>query len=127
MYSTVPYQTPSLSHEALVVVLREMINGSWVLKAIAAAELGMAGWARYIDVRQTGSCYRTLYGPSIFARWVNHPAAEPDLAQRLNARALARLTEVSCLGEPGFIDADDALWRDRCARSANDRPRLVTR
>jgi hypothetical protein len=31
-----------VSHEAVVVALREMINGSWVLKAIAAAELGLA-------------------------------------------------------------------------------------
>jgi hypothetical protein len=71
-----------VSHEALVVALREMINGSWVLKAIAAAELGLA------------------------------------LIVVVGSR----------LGEPGFIDAADALSRDRL-RAVGEPPasRIVAR
>jgi dethiobiotin synthetase len=45
----------------------------------------------------------------------NHLSAERDLSQRLNGEALARLTEVPCIGELPFLPQAASLERDELA------------
>jgi dethiobiotin synthetase len=52
-------------------------------------------------------------GLTIAGYVMNQISRERDLAQELNAEALARLTDAACLGELPFIEGADALSRER--------------